>query len=229
MKKLFKIFVIAAAVAAGLNAFAPKAAEIALHYALIQNMDIKPEDVRVEASPGIKVLAGDIDEVGVHGRSFRVGGLMFDSFDCELQGVRFSPFESLLDQEVRLSSAEKGEMTATVRSSELRDFLIQKVDGLSDVSVAFHQDTIEVSGSAKLGGLLQARAVVRGRFGMDGAKLMFIPDDVSVEGLGVKYTTRGLGSAEVYDFGSFPLGIVPDSVTMQGDVLTIHGRASTHR
>lgn len=44
----------------------------------------------------------------------------------------------------------------------------------------------------------------------------------------MKYRARGLGSAEVYDFSEFPLGIVPDSVTMHGDVLTIHGQTAAH-
>lgn len=224
MKKLITLIVIAAAVLVGVNVFGPKTAEVALHYALSQNMDIKPEDVRVEASPGMKVLFGELDTVSVHGTAFRVGGLLFDRFDCDLQDVHFSPLNALLDQQMTLASAASGEMTASVRSSELQDFLIHKVDGLKDVSVGFLGDTIEVSGSAKLGGLVDAHAVIRGRFGMDNQKLMFIPDDVTVEGFGMKYSARGLGSAEVYDFSTFPLGIVPDSVTMHGDVLTIHGQ-----
>lgn len=224
MKKLITVIVVAAALFIGINGFAPKVAEVALQYALSQRMDIKPEDVRVEADPGVKVLLGEIDAVRVHGADFRVGGLMFDRFDCDLQGVRFSPLQALFDQQITLASASQGEMTASVRSSELKNFLVEKVDGLKDVSVVFHGDTIEVSGSAKLGGLVDAHAVIRGRFGMDHQKLMFIPDDVTVEGFGMKYSARGLGSAEVYDFGEFPLGIVPDSVTMHGDVLTIHGQ-----
>ena len=228
MKKLITLLIIAAAVLVGVHAFGPKTAEVALHYALSQKMDLKPEDVRVEASPGMKVLLGELDAVSVHGKAFRVGGLMFDSFDCDLQGVKFSPMDALLDQQMTLASAAHGEMSASVSSNELRNFLVEKVDGLKDVSVVFLGDTIEVSGSAKLGGLLNARAVIHGRFGMDEKKLMFIPDDVTVEGFGMKYRARGLGSAEVYDFSEFPLGIVPDSVTMHGDVLTIHGQTAAH-
>ena len=88
MKKLITLLIITAAVLVGVNAFGPKTAEVALHYALSQKMDLKPEDVRVEASPGMKVLLGELDAVSVHGKAFRVGGLMFDSFDCDLQGVK---------------------------------------------------------------------------------------------------------------------------------------------
>ena len=131
MKKLITLLIIAAAVLVGVNAFGPKTAEVALHYALSQKMDLKPEDVRVEASPGMKVL-GELDAVSVHGKAFRVGGLMFDSFDCDLQGVKFSPMDALLDQQMTLASAAHGEMSASVSSNELRNFLVEKVDGLKD-------------------------------------------------------------------------------------------------
>lgn len=59
---------------------------------------------------------------------------------------------------------------------------------------------------------------------MNGTKLMFIPKDMTVEGMGLRYSSNSIGNAEIYDFKTFPLGMQPDKVTMDGDVLTIHGQ-----
>lgn len=55
---------------------------------------------------------------------------------------------------------------------------------------------------------------------------MFIPSDISVAGMGIKYNAKNLGDVEIYDFSQFPLGIQPDSVTMRDGVLTVHGQVS---
>lgn len=139
---------------------------------------------------------------------------------------KLKPLLALADQEVRVTRAESGEMTASIRSEELEKFLVKKVEGLKDPQVSFEDDAVRVQGRVKLGGLVSAQADVRGHFGMKGSKLMFIPSSVTVEGMGMQISTTQMASADIYDFAGFPLGIQPDSVTMRDGLLTIHGQVS---
>ena len=209
MKKWMIFFVIVAALLVGANSYAPQLAEAGLCQALSATLNLHSDDVRVQASPGAKIFLGDIDAITVHANNFQAGDLTFAHFDCNLYGVHFKPLLALADQEVRVTRAESGEMTASIRSEELEKFLVKKVQG-----------------RVKLGGLVSAQADVRGHFGMKGSKLMFIPSSVTVEGMGMQISTTQMANAEIYDFAGFPLGIQPDSVTMRDGLLTIHGQVS---
>ena len=216
MKKWMIFFVIVAAFLVGANSYAPQLAEVGLCQALSATLNLHSDDVRVQASPGAKIFLGDIDAITVHAAHF----------DCNLYGVHFKPLLALADQEVRVTRAESGEMTASIRSEELEKFLVKKVEGLKDPQVSFEDDAVRVQGRVKLGGLVSAQADVRGHFGMKGSKLMFIPSSVTVEGMGMQISTTQMASADIYDFAGFPLGIQPDSVTMRDGLLTIHGQVS---
>ncbi|WP_298589093.1 LmeA family phospholipid-binding protein [uncultured Megasphaera sp.] len=226
MKKWMIFFVIVAALLVGANSYAPQLAEVGLCQALSATLNLHSDDVRVQASPGVKIFLGDIDAITVHANNFQAGDLTFAHFDCNLYGVHFKPLLALADQEVRVTRAESGEMTASIRSEELEKFLVKKVQGLTDPQVSFEDDAVRVQGRVKLGGLVSAQADVRGHFGMKGSKLMFIPSSVTVEGMGMQISTTQMANAEIYDFAGFPLGIQPDSVTMRDGLLTIHGQVS---
>lgn len=227
MKKLTILLVIIAIFFWGVNQYAPQFAAAGLYHALSSKMELQPDDVTVQASPGLKVVLGELDSIEIHGKTFRIGGLQFKRFDCQLKGVAFSPLDSLTNQTVTVLHAKSGEMTASIRREELQQFLLDKVKGLSDATIAFENDDVVVRGTISVGGgFLTARAVIRGQFGMNGTKLMFIPSDVAVEGLGITYSSKHIGNIEVYDFNGFPLGIVPDSVMLRDDRIMIHGRIS---
>lgn len=224
MKKLLMLCILAALLIGGANTFGPTLAEEGIYQALSQKMALNRDDVHVMARPGGNVFLGKLDEVQIHSNQFQVGSIPFEQFDCVLEGVTFSPVDTLLEQRLAISGAQSGTMTASVRRDALQQFLVQKIDGISDADVTFSGNSVVVSGTIPVGGLFSARAVVKGAFGMNGTKLMFIPQHVTVEGLGMTYDGLKLGDAEVYDFKAFPLGIQPDKVTMDGDLLTIHGQ-----
>ncbi len=226
MKKLSIILLILAALLFGADQYAPQLAAAGLYHALSVKMELQPDDVQVQAVPGLKVLAGDLDAVEVHGTNFRVGGLLFDQFNCRLTGVAFSPWDSLADQKLTVLHAQSGDMSATIQRDALQQFLLDNVKGLSDADVAFDNDNVIVQGTIRAGSFLTARAVIQGHFGMNGTKLMFVPSDVAVEGLGLTYSSKHIGNIEVYDFSGFPLGIVPDRVVLRDNQITIHGRVS---
>ncbi len=226
MKKWMIFFVIVAAFLVGANSYAPQLAEAGLCEALSAKFNLHSDDVRVQASPGAKIFLGDIDAITLHANNVEVNGLKFSHFDCNLYGVHFKPLLALADRQVRVTHAESGEMTASVRSEELEKFLVQKVEGLTQPQVSFEDDAIRVQGRVKLGGLVTANADIRGHFGMKGSKLMFIPSSVNVEGMGVQVSATQLANVEIYDFAGFPLGIQPDRVTMRDGILTIHGQVS---
>lgn len=226
MKRWIIVCILAAAFLVGANAFAPQLAEAGLSQALSAKFNLQNDDVRVQASPGAKIFFGDIDAVTVHATNFKAGDLKFANFDTNLYGVHFQPLQALVYQELRVTHAESGEMTASIRREDLEDYLVKKIDGLSDPIVTFEGDSVRVQGRVKLGGLVSARADVRGRFGMAGTKLMFIPETVSVESLGMQVRSTKLASAEIYDFTDFPLGIQPDRVVLHDDLLSIHGQVS---
>lgn len=224
MKNVLLLCIIAALLVGGANTFGPTLAEEGVYQALSQKMVLQRDDVHVKAQPGGEVFFGTLDEVQVHSNQFTVGDIPFESFNCVLEQVTFDPVDTLLSQRLSLTGAKSGEMTATVRRDALEQFLVKKIDGISDADVEFTGRQVVVSGTIPVGGLFSAHAVIRGAFGMNGTKLMFIPQQVTVEGLGMKYDGLKLGEAEIYDFHSFPLGIQPDRVTMDGDTLTIHGQ-----
>lgn len=226
MKKWIVFFLIVAALLVGANSYAPTLAEAGLYAALSSKFGLHNNDIHVQASPGAKIFLGDMDAVTLHAENIKVGDLKFSQFDCNLYDVTFDPLAALLDHKVQLNHAQSGEMTASVRSDELEKFLAENIQGLDHPQVSFENDAVRVAGDLSIGGLLSAHADVRGHFGMQGHKLMFIPSDVSIEGMGVKYNAKNLASAEIYDFSKFPLGIQPDSVTMRDGVLTIHGQVS---
>ena len=227
MKKLSILLVIFAVFFWGANQYAPQLAASGLYHALSTKMELQPDDVTVQASTGLKVLLGELDAIEIHGNTFRVGDLKFEQFDCQLQDVAFSPLDSLTSQTLTVLHAQRGEMTASIRQEELQQFLLDKVKGLSDTTISFENDDIIVRGTIRIGGgFLTAHAVIRGHFGMNGTKLMFIPSDVAIEGLGLTYSSKNIGNIEVYDFSGFPLGIVPDRVMLRDDRIIIHGRIS---
>lgn len=224
IKQLLAIGIVAALLVGGANTVGPTLAEEGVYQALSQKMTLRRDDVHVTASPGGEVFLGKLDTVQIHSNQFQVGDIPFESFDCVLEHVTFDPVATVANQNLTLGQADRGEMTATVRRDALEKFLLQKVDNLSDASVEFAGKTVIISGTLPVGGIFSAHAVIRGAFGMNGTKLMFIPQGVTVEGLGLKYKADNIGDAEIYDFKAFPLGIQPDSVTMDGDLLTIHGQ-----
>lgn len=208
----------------GANVMGPDLAAEGLYQALSQHMELAPQDVQVHASPGAKVFAGQADNIQVHANRVSVNSVPFENFNCSLENVQFDLADTILEQRLSIISADRGEITASVRREDLRRFLMNKIDELSDVQVEFRDNEVFISGSMDVGGLFTAHASVSGAFGMKESKLMFIPDHVEVEGLGMTYRSTHIGSAEIYDFQSFPLGIQPDRVTMDGDVLTIYGQ-----
>ena len=224
IKKLLACCIVIALLIGGANTFGPSLAAEGLYQALSQKMELAPEDVQVIASPGGKVFLGSIDKVQVHANQFTVGKVQFENFDCVLENVQFAPIDTIVTQRLAITHADRGEMTASVRRDALRDFLVKKIDGLSNVTVDFQDDLIHVEGDLEVGGLFTAHAKIDGTFGMNGTKLMFIPKDMTVEGMGLRYSSNSIGNAEIYDFKTFPLGMQPDKVTMDGDVLTIHGQ-----
>ncbi|MCH4167195.1 MAG: DUF2993 domain-containing protein [Megasphaera sp.] len=223
MKKLIILCIAIAVCIVGANIVVPVAAGECLYYSLSRKMDVDRSDVQVTAQPGLKILAGAMDSATVHSRNFHVGDVVFDRLDCDLSGVRFGLLDSLASGRLVLVHADSGELTATVRSEALQEFLIRKVDKLSDPVVTFENNQVHVSGMVAIGGFLKAQADLQGVFTIKENKLVFVPSSLTVDGFGKSFNSTKPTTIEVYDFGDFPLGIQPDSVTMDNQVLTIHG------
>lgn len=96
------------------------------------------------------------------------------------------------------------------------------------MDVDFEGDTIHVRGKVRVGGFLRADADIAGRFAMEGTKLMFLPEDAAISAKGVRVNASNLARLEVYDFSDFPLHMVPDQVSLDNGLLTLHGRVSNH-
>ena len=225
-KKWIVTGVIVAALLAGLDLGAPKLAQAGIYQALAEHMEIQPQDVSVTSSPGIEILTGHIDDVQASGDEIRIGKLRVQHMDCNLHGVQFNPIDSVTQHKLVVTSAQSGELNARITSEDLQAYLKQAVKGAKDLSVTFSGDQVHLQGKIRVGGLVNADADISGHFGMEGTKLMFLPSNVTVSALGAKYSGFQLARLEVYDFADFPLGIVPDSITMQGDSLTLHGQVS---
>lgn len=224
MKKLVIVVIIAAALIMGTNQYGPQLVQTALYHALSTKMQLRPQDIQIEASPGAKVLLGELDRVEIHGTQLHVGRLHFESLDCHLRDVTFSPVQSITGGHLSVLTTRQGDMTAVIDRSELRQYLIKRVEHISNADVSFEGDHIVVGGTVQVGGgMLTAYATMAGRIEMKNTKLMFIPSELSVEGWGMKYNSKRLDDVEVYDFNDLPLGIVPDRVTIDGDRLIIHG------
>lgn len=228
MKKWIYAAVVVVVVLMGLNIAAPHLAAYGLYRGLSRHMELSPDNVLVEASPGLSVLTGRLDRVHAGGADFRVGKLRFQSFDCTLEGVRFNPLTSLMDGRLQAESAEQGELLATVSQEDLSNFLKKQVKGTDQMDVAFEGDTIHVRGKVRIGGFLRADADIAGRFAMEGTKLMFLPEDAAISAKGVRVNASNLARLEVYDFSDFPLHMVPDQVSLDNGLLTLHGRVSNH-
>lgn len=223
MKKLISLCIAIVVCFVGANAFAPMAAKECLYYSLSRKMDVNRSDVQVTAQPGLKILSGEMDSATVHSQNFHVGDLVFDRLDCSLSGVQFNLLDSITSGRLVLVSADSGELTATVRSEALKEFLVRKVDKLSDPVVTFENGQVHVSGMVTVGGVLKAQANLQGTFAIKENKLVFLPSSITVDGFGKSFNSSKPTTIEVYDFGDFPLGIQPNSVTMDNHVLTIHG------
>ncbi len=228
MKKWMYAAMAVAVILLGLNIAAPRLAAYGLYRGFSRHMEISPDNVLVEASPGLSVLTGRLDRVHAGGDDFRVGKLCFQSFDCTLEGVRFDPLASLMDGRLQAESAEQGELVATVSQDDLSDFIKKQVKGTEQMDVSFDGDTIHVRGKVRVGGFLRADADIAGRFAMEGNKLMFLPEDAAISAKGVRVNASNLARLEVYDFTDFPLHMVPDQVTLDNGLLTLHGRVSNH-
>ena len=228
MKKWMYAAMAVAVILLGLNIAAPRLAAYGLYRGLSRHMEISPDNVLVESSPGLSVLTGRLDRVHAGGDDFRVGKLRFQSFDCTLEGVRFDPLASLMDGRLQAESAEQGELVATVSQDDLSDFIKKQVKGTEQMDVSFDGDTIHVRGKVRVGGFLRADADIAGRFAMEGNKLMFLPEDAAISVKGVRVNASNLARLEVYDFTDFPLHMVPDQVTLDNGLLTLHGRVSNH-
>ena len=228
MKKWIYAAVVVVVVLMGLNIAAPHLAAYGLYRGLSRHMELSPDNVLVEARPGLSVLTGRLDRVHAGGADFRVGKLRFQSFDCTLEGVRFNPLTSLMDGRLQAESAEQGELTAVVSQEDLSDFLKKQVKGTEQMDVDFEGDTIHVRGKVRVGGFLRTDADIAGRFAMEGTKLMFLPEDAAISAKGVRVNASNLARLEVYDFSDFPLHMVPDQVSLDNGLLTLHGRVSNH-
>lgn len=224
MNKRVTLCIIAIAILLGLNVVGPFLAEEGIYQTAARHADIQRGDVRASASPGLKVYAGYLDTLDWESRDFHIGNVPFASITCHLEGVHIDPIESLTIGRVSFSSADKGEFVASVRSADLQDLMVKKVKNVSDGTVSFENGKARVSGIIKLGGVLKARTVITGAFAMEGTKLVFVPQAVNIDGLGSVSGSIHFGNVDVYDFGEFPLGMIPDNVTMEDQLLTIHGK-----
>lgn len=225
MKKSILFGILVAAVIV-INVGAPRLVEYGMYRSLAKKMDMQPQEVYVDTTPGAKALFGYIDTAHAEGHEFTVNGLTFQSLDCNVQGLKYDVVDSLLNQSFRGVSAEKGDLVATVRADDLKEYLRHCIKGAKDLDVSFENDEIRMTGKIKVGGFLTANATISGRFGMEGKKLMFLPKEVTVTGKGMTFSDTRHGRVEVYDFSDFPLGIVPDMVKMENGILTIHGSVS---
>lgn len=223
IKKIIVFLLLLAGIGAAAEYGGPQMAERGIYYSLGQRLNLEPGAVRVKADPGIKVLFGDLDAVTIHSDSFADGRLSFRSFDCDLRDVRFSPIRSLLDGRFRLLQAGSGTVSASVGSDDLRRFLTERVENLSDVSVDFADDGVHVTGKIKIGGLLTASADMAGQFAVVGDSLCFVPRDVRISAMGMAYQNDSMKKIEVYNFSDFPLGIKADRVVMEDGLLRIYG------
>ena len=226
MKRWIIVCVLAAVFLVGANSFAPQLAEVGLSQALSTKFNLQNDDVRVQASPGAKIFLGDIDAVTVHATNFMAGDLKFANFDSNLYGVHFQPLQALVYQELRVTRVDRRGYDGVHSPRRLRGLSGQENRRPERSERYLEGDSVRVQGKVKLGGLVSARADVRGHFGMKGTKLMFIPEAVTVEGLGMQVSSTKLASAEIYDFTDFPLGIQPDRVVLHDGLLTIHGQVS---
>lgn len=225
MKKLIVVIVVTGIFCFCANSYAPQLAESGLYQALNGKMELQRSDVKVQSSPGIKILGGTLDTVEVHGNDVHFGDLALTSFDCNLQDVHFDLINAVTNRNITVLQADRGEMTASISAESIKKYLTDKVKNLSDVSVAFADDKVIVSGTLSVGGFLKAQSKLEGTFVMKGEKLVFLPSHVSMEGMGIERLLQ-VPSIDVYDFSDFPLGIRPDTVSMQNGILTIHGKVS---
>ena len=224
MKKLLLLLLIIA-LAFGANVYAPQLAEDGLYAALAPRMELHRSDVKVQASPGIKIMAGNIDAIHVRGRDVRFGKLQLSDFNCDLQGVHFDPEASLLQRKLTVMKAASGDLSASVSADSLRRFMTDNIDHLSDAQVEFANDMVYLRGTVSLGVVVSAKARIEGTFAMKDNQLLLIPSRMSVEGMNIE-RILDIKHIVVYDFSDFPLGIRPDVVTMRDGVLTIHGKVS---
>ena len=86
MKKWIYAAVVVVVVLMGLNIAAPHLAAYGLYRGLSRHMELSPDNVLVEASPGLSVLTGRLDRVHAGGADFRVGKLRFQSVRWKVSG-----------------------------------------------------------------------------------------------------------------------------------------------
>lgn len=167
------------------------------------------QNVLVESTPAIKLLAGKVDILkgDLNGVTLK-NGLKFSNINVNIKDISFDPIALFSSTEFRLTSVGEGTLSGTISEEALSEFLNEKVKGLNESIVTIDSNTVRLTGKFSIGGILEGKAVASGTIELRGDKLLFAPRQFAINGISINgLTSAVMNEVIIYDFANFPIPV----------------------
>ena len=176
------------------------------------------QSMRVESSPGFKLVLGEIDSFRGSLDGVTLGKLKVQRLTFDLRQIQIEPKELFFDQQLRFTSFGQGHIEGVIHQDDLKRYIEQHLSnsstkGLSIETVEISGRGVVMSGRIDVGGFLSGKVTIQGRLEIEGNTLQFATEKLSIGGASLNRLSSGVvKSIPLYDFGKFPIPVQLDRV-----------------
>ncbi|MDY3983281.1 MAG: LmeA family phospholipid-binding protein [Veillonellaceae bacterium] len=223
MKKFLTfIIIVVAAVYFGSQYYLPQYVGNRIATQLESKLSADDATVRVDSSPAMALLWGQIDVFRGDVENVQLGKLVVSDIHFDLSHLSISPQALLLNHQVVLTSMGTGSIEGTVTQANLKTFLESSISGFKVEEVHIRTNTISMSGPINLGGLIQGRATITGELEIKNNALYFAPEHFAINGMDVSGMNMSvMKSLRLYDFSTFPIPVTAYKIESSGGAIHI--------
>ncbi len=179
----------------------------------------------VEASPGLKLLAGRIDEVDLDLRRVPLGDLVVDALLVDGRGLIVDVPRLVQGRGVEIKEAEELRATLVIAEADLNEYFWSQVHEARFFRVSLDKGRALLTGEVNLLGR-SLEVYVSGVFRVEGpASVAFIPEEVSLQNARLPEALLDLITQEwavVLDIGKTPFDLALDELHIEDGQLLIY-------
>jgi len=179
----------------------------------------------VEASPGLKLLAGRIDEVDLDLRRVPLGDLVVDALLVDGRGIVVDVPRLVQGQGLVINEAEELRATLVIAEADLNEYFWSQVHEARFFRVSLEKGRALLTGEVNLLGR-SLEVYVSGVFRVEGpASVAFIPEEVSLQNARLPEALLDLITQEwavVLDIGKTPFDLALDELYVEDGQLLIY-------
>lgn len=204
--------------------------EIGLQRTLGQGEDMQ---VSLRSRPAVRMITGRIDTLTIETKQIETATLAIDSMAMTVHDISVNLGAILTRSQLVVSRADEASVVIRISAANLRRYVLDSVDGLSEPQVKLTEGKVAIAGDMSFAGT-PVLVSMEGRFVADGdRKVRLAVDQLSIDGVKLPEQATGtimaaLGGPELFiDVSRFPLPLTLKQVEMTDGWLIIRAATPT--